>query len=158
MQYVTAGYKLHLNMCPIGSGLIFLYGGRGLNLPKIITPSIAELMERIRRKTQDKFIVLHPAVGEQIAHLKDAKRWQANRHGDEDYKTVIHADITHALRKGIGIEAEELVNGAGWSITVHGVSTDGNKLSISVNLMKDNGDPLVIMSFSLLPDETEIDE
>lgn len=129
-----------------------------MSLPNIVTPSAAELMERIRRKTQNKFIVLHPAVGEQIEHLKDAKRWQARKNPEEDYKTINDSDFTHALRKGICIRAEESVDGFCWSIDVHGVSTDGIKLSISVNLMKDEGDPLVIMSFSLLPDETEIDE
>jgi hypothetical protein len=70
-----------------------------VSLPRIVIPSAAELLEKIRRKTQQQFMtVLHPAVRDQIEHLKEVKRWQANKRPDEDYKTIIEADITHAIR------------------------------------------------------------
>jgi hypothetical protein len=49
-----------------------------------------------------------------------------------------------------------MITGDCWSAVINGQTGDGIKISISVYLMKDDDAPLIVMSFALLPDETDI--
>ncbi len=127
-----------------------------MSLPKIVKPSVSEIMERIRRKAQEEFIALHPAIKEQIEHLKEAKRWGSRKNADDDYKTIIHVDLTNAIRTGVLVQAEELIGGNCLEGVINGLTADGIKISVTVRLMDDADDPLVMMSFAFLSDETDI--
>jgi hypothetical protein len=118
-------------------------------------PSPAELIERIRHKVRQNFVLLHPDVSEQIEHLKDAKRWKARQSPDDDHNTIVHLDLKQALLDGLAVHTEKLVNAPRWSIVVNGKAMDGRKLSVSVYLMEADADPLLVVSFSQLQDEDE---
>lgn len=108
-------------------------------------PSNSDLMDRCRRKIES---------GER-AVWSDARRkmGRANRairkHGASEPRRISDQDLEEAIRTG-RIPANGVVNNAGgWTITINGVDSLGDGLTVIVELSKDADAPLLIEDFTL---------
>ncbi len=111
-------------------------------------PSPAELLQRIRNKVSA--VVLWPTVTERIEALKQAKKVKAQTSWDQEYRTVFHLDLIKAILNGAVVDSCPLTDPVGsWVVTIEGIDTVGDPLTVMVQLSKSASEPLQITEFSI---------
>jgi len=116
----------------------------------ISDPSPAELLARVRTKISEPNFVLCPTVSKQIVTLKQTVQVEAQNRGDEDYRVVYQPHLEDALMKGSIVDKMEVGTPPhGWALTIEGIDSNGDKLTVMVELSKNPSEPLAITDFTI---------
>ena len=116
----------------------------------ISNPSLAEMMDRVRRRFSKVHHVLWPHVSRRIETLR--REWKRSQEEDKDHRTVEHIDLGCAIKNGHETDRCRADVGQGWDLTICGHDASGDGLVVMIRMMDDDSEPLVIMDFEPIID------
>jgi hypothetical protein len=112
--------------------------------------STAELQAKIRAKGRKWHVLLAVDVSHKMASIRRQQRLRGEEDPDREYRTVLQFDLKDAISSAVIVEGIEVTTPApGCQLTIRGVDSNGDLITLTVILWKDDSKHLELIQLSI---------